>query len=171
MNMAIKAADISRRQGVSPEVQHQLEEFLTDYCHTLDDDNLEHWPSYFDARGVYEITTRENVAAGMPLGIMLCEGVGMLEDRIKALRTANIFEAQTYVHITARPQIWEESRDRYALRSNFTVYRTMYTGAVELFALGKYLDVIAVVDGAPRFLKRQVVLDPRRIDTLLVIPL
>ncbi|MDO9215746.1 MAG: aromatic-ring-hydroxylating dioxygenase subunit beta, partial [Lacisediminimonas sp.] len=121
--------------------------------------------------GVYEITTRENLEAGLPLGIMLCEGVGMLADRIKALRTANIYEAQTYVHITARPQIWEEGRDCYGLRSNFTVYRTMYTGAVELFALGKYQDLISVADGEPRFLKRQVVLDPRRIDTLLVIPL
>jgi hypothetical protein len=47
----------------------------------------------------------------------------------------------------------------------------MYTGEAELFASGKYLDLIALDNDGPRFAERLVVLDSRRIDTLLVYPL
>ena len=171
MNMAIEARSINRRQGVSLEVRQKLEDFLVHYCHTLDDDNLEQWPDLFEQDCVYEINTRENVEAGMPLGIMLCEGRGMLADRIKALRTANIYEKHVYCHMLSRPEIWEEGDNRYALRCNFTVYRTWYTGALELFAVGKYESTISLAGDTPRLARKKIVLDPRRLDTLMVIPL
>ena len=149
----------------------QIQHLLRDYCHALDDGDVDRWTSFFQDDATYQITTRENLASGYPLGIVLCEGRGMMEDRIKALKTANIFESHTYCHITGALDVREQMEDRWAVRSNFAVYRTMYTGEMELFATGKYLDVVDTSNVQARFAERVVVIDSRRIDTLLVYPL
>ena len=139
--------------------------------HAIDDDRLEEWPGYFTDDAVYHITTRESEEAGLPIGIMHCEGRGMLKDRILALRTANVFEPHTYCHILGATRLIEASGGVLAARTNFTVTRTMQDGETEMFAVGKYIDEI-VVDGADLALRsRRVVLESRRIDVLLVLPL
>jgi anthranilate 1,2-dioxygenase small subunit len=149
----------------------RIERLLRDYCHALDDGEVDRWSGFFQDGATYQITTRENLANGYPLGIVLCEGRGMMDDRIKALKTANIFESHNYCHITGPLDIVEQMEDRWSVRSNFAVYRTMYTGEVTLFATGKYLDVVDTSGGQVSFAERIVVVDSRRIDTLLVYPL
>jgi anthranilate 1,2-dioxygenase small subunit len=149
----------------------RIDTFLTGYAHGLDDGLTDDWPSFFAEDGVYQITTRENHEAGYPIGIMLCEGRGMMQDRMLALRTANVYEPQALCHILGRPEVHEESPGIYAARSNFSVFRTMESGEASLFATGKYLDRIVLQDGVPRFKARRVILDSRCIDVLLVVPL
>lgn len=149
----------------------KIQQLLRDYCHALDDGEVDRWPGFFRDDAVYQVTTRENIANGYPLGIVLCEGRGMLEDRIKALKTANIFEEHTYCHITGSLDVREELEDRWAVRSNFAIYRTMYSGRMDLFATGKYLDVVDTSGAQAQFAERVVVIDSRSIDTLLVYPL
>ncbi|TFZ05725.1 hypothetical protein EZ313_03435 [Ramlibacter henchirensis] len=149
----------------------QIEQLLRDYCHALDEGQVDRWTGFFLDDAVYQITTRENIAANYPLGIINCQGRGMMEDRIKALQTANIFESHTYCHVTGPLDVREEFEGRHTVRSNFVVYRTMYTGQAELFASGKYLDVVDTSSGAALFAERIVVIDSRCIDTLLVYPL
>ncbi len=149
----------------------RVESFLCDYAHRLDDGKIGEWTGFFTEDGTYQITTRENHAAGYPIGIMLCKGRGMMEDRVLALKTANVFEPHTHCHITGRPDLREESAGTLSARSNFIVYRTMEDGDAELFATGKYLDRIVFEAGEPKFAERRVILDSRRIDVLLVYPL
>jgi anthranilate 1,2-dioxygenase small subunit len=151
--------------------REKIERLMRDYCHALDDGEVERWSGFFQDDATYQINTRENVDKGYPLGIILCEGRGMMDDRIKALMTANIFESHTYCHITGPLDVVEQMENRWAVRSNFAVYRTMYTGEVTLFATGKYLDVVDTSDELASFAERIVVVDSRRIDTLLVYPL
>jgi anthranilate 1,2-dioxygenase small subunit len=47
----------------------------------------------------------------------------------------------------------------------------MQNGDMETYGCGKYLDLIDVSNDVPRFQRRIVVLDSRRIDILLVYPL
>lgn len=136
----------------------------------LDEDKLEEWVSLFDEAGVYRITTRESVAKGYPASIVYCEGRAMLEDRVRALRQANIFEPHWYSHVLSIPYTRtvdgaEETETR------FTVSRIFEDGRTDLFATGKYVDRYAWRDDAPRILSRVVVLDSGAIDVLLVIPL
>lgn len=176
MSAAVKA-----RAGVAPtavapaavaaEVYFAIDRFLADYAHSLDDGRIDDWPGFFAADALYQITTRENEAAGYPIGIMLCEGRGMMEDRVLALKTANVYEPQTCCHITGRPDVVQESAGLYTARSNFSVFRTMERGDTELFVIGKYLDRIAIEDGRPVFKSRRVILDSRCVDVLLVFPL
>ena len=157
--------------ALDPALFLKLDRFLADYAHALDDGMTDEWPACFTQDGVYQVTTRENLESGYPIGIVLCEGRGMMEDRMLALKVANIYEPHVFCHIVGRPDIREESPGVYAARSNFSVFRTMQRGDAELFATGKYLDRIVLEDGEPRFAARRVILDSRCIDILLVYPL
>ena len=57
-------------------------------------------------------------------------------------------------------------------QTNFMVVRTMHTGEMLMFAVGRYEDRIVLTGpDAPRFAEMVVVLDSRQIDTLLAIPI
>jgi len=148
-----------------------IADFLERYCHTLDDGSVDDWSAFFEDDAVYQVTTRENVAANRPIGIVLCEGRGMMDDRIRALKIANIFESHTFRHIVGRPLIEPEFEGRYRVRSSFSVFRIMYTGQTDLFATGRYEDIVSVSGDGIRFAERVVVLDSRSLDTLMVYPL
>lgn len=152
-------------------VRGVIEDLLTDYAHSIDDDELERWSSFFVEKGLYQIIPREGFEAGHRLGVMLCRGQGMMNDRIQAMRQANIFEPQRYTHILSRPAITKVDGSSYSVRSNFHIVRTMEDGGSEMFVTGRYLDSIQVAGSEARFLERKVLLDSRRIDTLLVVPL
>jgi anthranilate 1,2-dioxygenase small subunit len=148
----------------------QLDAFLAQYAYELDDGNVESWLHFFAPTGVYELTTAYNVSCNLPLGIMHCKGHGMMVDRVRALLTANIFELHKYTHIVTNP-IAEKRGDVIISRSNFIVYRTMESGLSHVFATGKYMDQIIETDDGMKFLERKVVIDSKRIDTLIVYPI
>jgi len=149
----------------------RIEALLADYVHTVDDDRLEDWPALFTATGCYRVMTRENHELGLPISLIYCSGHGMLTDRIVAMRTANIYEPHVYCHSVGALQILSAADGAYRCRSTFHVVRTMADGTMSVFACGRYLDHIVEADGALKFLERTVVLDSKRVDTLLVIPL
>ena len=148
----------------------RIEALMSDYVHCIDDDRLEDWPEFFVERGRYRVTTRENQALGLPVSLIYCDGRGMLRDRISAMRTANIFEPHVYCHMVSAVKLLDGGGEHRA-QSNFTVTRTMADGEMSIFACGRYLDRIVEDAGRLRFGERTVVLDSRRIDTLLVIPI
>lgn len=148
-----------------------LEDFLTDYCYCLDDWKVDKWPAFFADNAKYTISTRENHDRGYEVGIVLCDGIGMIRDRVKAMKTANIFEQHTYCHILSKPRFRRIKGDQYSARTNFTVFRTKYTGESELFAAGKYEDRISCESRNLKLLERNVILDSRQVDILLVLPL
>ncbi len=150
--------------------RRRIEDFLTDYAHTIDDGALEDWPGFFTEDGFYQIISRESFEAELPVGLLSCEGRGMMVDRVRALREANVFEPHVYCHILG-PARLEAVEGGYDVRSNFTVIRTMQDGGTETFAAGKYLDRIVFEGAVPKLNSRRVVLDSRRVDILLVLPL
>lgn len=156
--------------GVDPGLRLELEAFLLRYVHCIDDDELERWPEFFAEDGVYRIISREGHEAGHRIGVMLCRGRGMMVDRVRAMRQANVFEPQRYTHILGRTEFGAASEGVRA-RTNFLVLRTMEDGATDTFASGKYLDRLVTEQGAHHLCEREVVLDSRRVDTLLVVPL
>ena len=149
----------------------RVEDFLAEIVFALDDDRLEDWPGFFAEDAVYRIVPREGYDAGRPIGILQCEGRGMMRDRVLALRTANIFEPHTYCHLLGRPRIERAADGALTARSNFVLYRTMQGGGTEVFAAGKYLDRIVEHDGALRLAGRDVVVESRRVDILVVLPI
>ena len=147
-------------------------DLIASYGHAMDDGEIDLWPQFFMPNGLYLITTRENHEAGLPIGIMRCVGRGMMIDRVRAFHTANIFEPHTYNHIIGYPTMsYDKATGCVTARSNFQVIRIMETGRMDLYATGKYLDVIQEEGGSLKFKERIVVLDSRNVDILLVVPL
>jgi anthranilate 1,2-dioxygenase small subunit len=162
---------VSEGVSVGEDIRRRIEDLLADCAHAIDDGALDRWPGFFTEDAVYQIITRENFDAGLPMGIMYCEGRGMMSDRVMALETANIFEPHTYCHLLGPTRLKADGPGAYKARTNFHVIRTMQDGTSETFAAGKYLDTIAVEDGWPLFSDRRVVLESRRVDILLVFPI
>src|SRR5579864_1782689 len=149
----------------------EIDGLYTAYAHCLDDDRLEEWPEFFTEDCTYRVTSAENFAAGLPLGIIYATSKNMLVDRVMALRRANIYEPQRYRHLVSSVQIANVEGDVLDAVANFLVVRTMQDGAMTLFAAGRYIDRIVRADPGWKFAEKQVVLDSRQIDTLLAIPL
>ncbi|MGZ3408914.1 MAG: aromatic-ring-hydroxylating dioxygenase subunit beta [Xanthobacteraceae bacterium] len=156
---------------MSIELQFKIQDLNARYVEAIDDDRLESWPDFFRDNCTYKITTAENVAQGLPIGLMYATSRAMLRDRIKALRQANVYEAQRYRHILAAPRLLGEESGLARARTNFIVARIMHTGETILFATGYYDDRIATDGAQALFAEKNVIIDSRQIDTLLAIPL
>jgi anthranilate 1,2-dioxygenase small subunit len=149
----------------------RVSQLNADYARAIDDDRLEDWPRFFVERCLYKITSADNHRQGLPAGIVYADSRGMLQDRVAALRDANIYERQTYRHLVGLPAILGEADGGVQSETSFLVVRIMRDGTMDLFATGRYLDVLVEDQGALRFRERIVVCDSGRIDTLLAIPL
>jgi 3-phenylpropionate/cinnamic acid dioxygenase small subunit len=146
----------------------RLAELNAVYAATIDQDRLEAWPDFFADDCLYKITSAENHKRGYAAGIVYADSRAMLRDRVTALRTANIYERQSYRHIVGLPLI---GSDGTTAETPFLVARIMRDGRTDVFATGVYLDVLTDDAGALRFAQRIVVCDSSHFDTLLAIPL
>ena len=96
----------------------------------------------------------------------------MLQDRVRSLRKANIFEAQGYRHMLSLPRVRDDDGTVASVETGFAVLRIVRGGTTEIFASGRYLDdVVREGVNCVRLKKRDVICDSSRIDTLLAIPL
>jgi 3-phenylpropionate/cinnamic acid dioxygenase small subunit len=138
----------------------------------IDSGRLEDWPRFFHERCLYKVTTADNHEKGYLAGLIYADSRAMLEDRIAALREANIYERQRYRHILGMPLLTARAEDLVSAETSFLVVRTMRDGQMMVFAAGVYLDKLRRDEaGSWRYAERIVVCDSQRIDTLLAIPL
>jgi 3-phenylpropionate/cinnamic acid dioxygenase small subunit len=142
-----------------------------DYARSIDDDRLEDWPGYFTDGCLYKITSADNYRRGLPAGIVYADSKDMLRDRVTALREASVYERQSYRHLVGLPAILGEADGAVRAETPFLVVRIMRGSAMDLFATGRYVDVLVEERGALRFRERIVVCDSSRIDTLLALPI
>ena len=147
----------------------RLSRLNADYAGCIDADRLEEWPGLFLETCLYKITTADNHRRGYAAGLVYADSRAMLQDRVAALREANIYERHSYRHIIGMPAV--RPGDDMSAETPFLVVRTMRDGRMDLFAAGIYLDRVRDDAGTLRFAERIVVCDSSRIDTLLAIPL
>ena len=153
------------------ESQLRVQDLNARYVEAIDEGRFEDWPDLFMEHCKYRITTAENVEQGLPLSIIYATSRAMLRDRVKALREANIYEAQRYRHMLGPSRIEPAEQGALRARTSFMVARIMHTGETALFATGSYHDRVVLDGETARFAERTVILDSRQIDTLLAIPL
>lgn len=160
--MALPPADLNSR----------LIQLNAEYARAIDDGNFEAWPEFFLEDGLYKLTTADNHAQGMEAGVIYADSRNMLRDRISALRVANIYERHRYRHIVGLPAVLAIESGTLRTEASFMVVRIMRDGTMDVFATGRYLDLVEEdTGGSLRFRERVVVCDSNRFDTLLAIPL
>ena len=153
------------------DLQGRIAQLNAEYARAIDDDRLEAWPDFFAEECLYTITSADNHRQGLPIGVVYADSKAMLQDRVTALRQANVYERQTYRHVVGLPAILGENDGAVRVETPFLVVRIMRDGRMDLFATGRYVDVLVDDGGALRFRERVVVCDSNRVDTLLAIPL
>lgn len=145
--------------------------FNAAYADAIDSDALEQWPAFFTPDCHYRITHVENEQEGLAAGIVYADSRAMLEDRIAALREANIYERQRYRHLLGIPLVESAGDTAAQARTPFIVVRIMGTGQTEVFATGVYRDRFAYQDGQLLLADRVVICDSTVTDTLMALPL
>src|SRR5262245_21517121 len=69
----------------------EIDEFNTEYAAALDAGDVAAWPGFFTDDALYRITGRDNADADLPVGLVLCEGIGMFKDRALAISSTMMF--------------------------------------------------------------------------------
>ena len=153
-------------------MRDEIHAFQAAYARCIDDDRLEAWPDFFLPQAIYRVTTAENHRRGLEAGLIWANSRAMLQDRVSALREANIYERHGYRHLIGLPHVEPAGAGAARAETPFMVARIMRDGSTALFATGRYLDRFARdAAGALKLAERIVVCDSSRIDTLLAIPL
>lgn len=145
--------------------------FNAAYARVIDTDALEQWPFFFTKDCCYRITNMENEQEGLLAGLVYADSRDMLEDRIAALRGANIYERHRYRHLMGMPVVEQVEEWAAIAVTPFMVARIMHTGETDMFATGEYRDRFCKVDGQLLLAERIVVCDSSVTDTLLALPL
>ncbi|MEA2718510.1 MAG: anthranilate 1,2-dioxygenase small subunit [Candidatus Eremiobacteraeota bacterium] len=141
------------------------------YARCIDDGALAEWPDFFCERCLYKVTTAQNYKDGLEAGLIYADSRAMLVDRVSALGEANIYERHAYRHILGAPFILADDAAGTRAETSFLVVRIMRDGTTDVFASGRYVDLVRLEGDAPKLAERVVVCDSSRIDTLLALPL
>lgn len=152
-------------------LRERIAAFQAAYIRCIDNNELENWPDFFLPQCQYTVTTADNRRDGLAAGLIWANNRAMLQDRISALRHANIYERHSYRHIVGLPFIKSGQAGSASAETPFMVARIMHDGTTNLFCTGVYHDVYDTTGDVLHLQSRIVVCDSSRIDTLLAVPL
>ncbi len=134
---AAQAVPLGRRQ----ELSLLLNEFHCDYARTLDSGDVQAWTRFFTDDAVYRVIARDNVDAGLPLALMMCEGKGMLEDRAYAIAHTEMYAPRFVHHHISRIRVCGESDGLITAEASYIVHETLVDRPTHLLQVGHYKDV------------------------------
>jgi anthranilate 1,2-dioxygenase small subunit len=155
---------------VSRALRVEIEEFHAEYCAALDEARIADWPGFFTADAVYRITARENVDAGLPVGLVYCEGMGMLRDRALAIAKTAMFAPRYLLHHVSNVRVLSAADGIVAAQANYLVLQTLVDESTTLHQAGRYYDRFGRAAGRLLLRERHCVYDTLLIDNSLVLP-
>ncbi len=153
------------------ELRLEIQDLMTEYCHVLDDGELDDWPALFTEACFYQVIPRENHDQGLPLATIRCESRGMLQDRITAIKDTYMFEPRYMRHLTSGLRISAEVDGVITAQSSYAVFETLADEYTRVFNVGRYLDEIVRDDGRLRFRRRSCVFDSELVPNSIVYPI
>jgi anthranilate 1,2-dioxygenase small subunit len=151
-------------------LQHELRDLYEELADLLDDDRVEQMPEYFTEDCVYKVISRENYDQGLPAATLFCDGIGMLRDRILALRETQVYEPRLWRHFISGLRVVAVDRESVRARANFLVTEAMADSEPTLFLVGQYLDTLVRRDGRWLFRERLAVYDNHHVRRSLIVP-
>ena len=156
---------------VSLAARARLADLYGAYDDTLNDDELERWPSLFTEDCVYKILPRENHERGLPVAVIWCESRAMLHDRVVALRETALYAPRIVRRMTSGIRVREADGNGWRLTANFVMFETLQNQPSTVFLCGRGLDRVVDEAGTLRFAERVFVYDSTIIPASLVYPI
>lgn len=148
----------------------EVEEFHYEYCNALDSGRLLDWPEFFTPDALYRVTGRENADAGLPVGLVYCDGRGMLRDRAKAVAETQMYAPRYLLHAVSNVRVVAANGPEIKAQANYFLYRTLVEGPTTLHQAGRYYDTFLRVDGRLLLKERQCIYDTDLIANDIVYP-
>ncbi len=158
-------------QAAFRELRSRIEEFHAEYCYVLDNGRIEEWPRFFAEDALYRITARENAEAGLPVGLVYCEGIAMIRDRAFAIAHTAMFAPRYLLHMVSNVRVTAASaQGEIAAEANYLVLQTLLDEETRILQAGRYFDRFTRHDERLLLKERHCVYDTIRIDNSLVYP-
>ena len=163
------AAALASRAALR-EARLEIEEFHYEYAATLERGEIERWPDFFTDDAVYRVAARDNAEANLPLGLVYCEGKGMLRDRAYALRHTEMY-APRYLQLrVANTRVLAVEGPRITAEASYLLLETLIDEPSRVQQVGKYFDVFQRAGGSLLIKERTCVYDTVVIGNCLVFP-
>lgn len=144
---------------------------LFKYCQVVDDGDLNEWPDLFTDHGSYYVYAKDNYEKGLPIAYVMDNHKGKIKDRVTLINKIWTYNISYQRHMITNIMVESDGNDKFICYANFSVYRTNREGKTELFAVGRYKDLIVFEGNTPRFEKKEVILDTCTLPSYFVRPL
>ncbi len=159
---------------VTPERRRELyflmNEFHCDYARTLDSGDVESWPRFFTEDALYRVVARDNLEAGLPLSLMMCDGMGMLKDRAYAIVHTEMYAPRYVQHHISMMQVLGEDEAGISAQASYLVYETLVDEPTRLLQVGRYQDVFVDTGDGLLLKARDCIYDSVMIPNCVVYP-
>ncbi len=164
-----RATGIPNRAALR-EARWDVEEFHYEYAAGLERGEIEQWPDYFTDDAFYRVIARDNEESGLPLGLVYCEGKGMLRDRAFAIIHTETF-APRYIQLRiSNTRVFTADEEFIKAEASYLLLETLVDEPSRVQQVGKYYDVFQRVNGGLLIHDRKCVYDTVVIDNCLVFP-
>jgi anthranilate 1,2-dioxygenase small subunit len=150
----------------------EIEAFNANYCALLDRQDLMAWVECFTEDAFYTVISRENFDRDLPVGLIYCEGRGMIHDRAFALLKTAMFGPRYLRHMVANLIVMPVAPDgTIHARANYVVFEVLTDRPeAQLHQVGEYRDIFRRVEGALKLQERRCIYDNLLVPTALCIP-
>ena len=166
---AVRPADPATRQALR-EARWEVEEFHYEYAAGLERGEIAEWPDYFTDDAFYRVIARDNEESGLPLGLIYCEGKGMLRDRSYALIHTEMY-APRYIQLRiSNVRVLAIDEPLITAEASYMLLETLVEEPSRIQQVGKYYDVFERANGRLLIKDRKCVYDTVLIDNCLVFP-
>lgn len=158
---------------LDPGLLARVDVLLASYCAALDVRDMRGWLACFASDGQYELTTLENIALDLPVGLMLDDCPERLHDRVKYVEEVWNHAVEHYQtrHLWTRAACSTDADGTLQVRTHFAVYYTNAEGQSGLLTAGHYVDTITEESGALRLRARRAILDTTVPPRYLIYPI
>ncbi len=152
------------------ELRAEIEYFHAEYCAALDANEVELWPDFFTEDASYRITSRENAALQLPVGLVYCDGRAMMQDRAVAIARTQMFAPRYMSHLLGCTQVEDETPEGILASTPFMLMQTLVEGPSTIHLVGVFRDRFVREGNRLLLADRQVVHDTEILANDLVYP-
>lgn len=151
--------------------RNEIEELIYEYCQIVDNGDITKWPDFFTDNGSYYVYARDNYDRGLPVAFIMDDHKGKIKDRVTLIEKIWTYNFVYQRHQVSNILIKETEDHKLSCSANFSIYTTTREGKTDLFAVGRYEDILVFEDNKPKIEQRKVILDTYTLPSYFVYPL